>query len=269
MKQTQKILILILTTLLISNSNTFANPVIIQKNPINQFPRADLSALAPFSSIEADGDFNIYITGGNNRSVVLDNDANEYVNAEVIDNKLVLNVPVYPEEKNIVFPPATVRITVPYVEALYLNGHSSVIGNNIRSYGLTIVSDEDSNIVLNGVVGVNKITASGDSNISISWVDSKNLEVLLSGCARVYLAGVTDLLQARLAGASHLNAKYLRPRVMLIQTQDQAVAEVLAIKYLYAFATGQSNIYYFKTPDKNYLESTEFSGNSLQLGHWQ
>lgn len=223
--------------------------------------------VAHFDGIEADGNFNIELVNDPQYRVEIKDPNLNCIKAWVDgDGLLILSSDKDHSEcrGNV----ATATISMPNLAALYISGSSSVSANNIRSQGLVIEAKDESNAVILGTVNLTKLSTAGDSNVSVRWVDSHDLELVEAGDSQVSLAGVTGLLQARLLDNAELNAKYLRAKTILVHTQDKASADVLATHYLYAFADDHSNIYYFKSA-KYHLESSHLSGNVLQMAHWR
>lgn len=226
-------------------------------------------SLANFDSIQANGNFNITVEYGR-PSVAIDGDTATYVSADVVNGTLLLsNVELVDKDnKPIECPTANIRVSLPALNDIYLLGNSTLVANNVRAYGTTIAVNDNSSVRLSGDVHVKKISAYGNGNISIRWIDSDDLLVLASDNAEISVAGVARILEARLSGAAYLNAKYLRPDVAFVNTTDIATADVLATHSMYAFATDSSNIYYYKTPVK-YIDESEYSANVLQMGYWR
>jgi hypothetical protein len=227
-----------------------------------------------FTSIETDGNFSIQIQRGRKSYVEISGEGARFVDASITGGTLILrDVDPDPDpdpkhaKEPIYFPAATVKVSMSYLDNLYLQGQSFVRGSNIRSHGLCIDANGRSYVLLNGVVDVHQIFANDNSRISIQWVDNNDLQVEGRDYSHIYMAGVAKLLHARLSGKSSLDAKYLRARTVLVQTIDNAVAEVLAIKALYAFANGCSDVYFYKRSRYIFM-SSQLSGNVLQMGNW-
>lgn len=218
-----------------------------------------------FEAIDVDGDFNIQVKSGPHAAVEIPN-LPDYVEADSNDNTLFLRMHIPPNAKY-QCPPVTVYITLPYLLSINLAGNSSIMGRNIHSNYLTINTQDNSHVILDGVLGVNTIDASGDSSINLRWVNSQKLTIRGNGNSSISVAGVTGVSDIRLTDSATLDSRYLRSKTMFIETRGNSTADVIAIDDMYAFATEYGNIYYYKTPGY-YLDSTEMSGNSLQLGYW-
>lgn len=252
------------------SSTTKASAKTVAAKPIKKISYQANSSYPYFNSIVADGNFDIRITQGRN-AVHMSDEAASYTDARVVDNTLILEF--VPQEKKQTaddFPTVNVNISMPVLNDISLLGNSTLEASNIRNYGLVIAANGNNHVRLDGqgVFNIAKIDARGNSEVSVQWVNSPELQIVGDDYAQISVAGVTKLLQVRLAGVSSLDAKYLRPDIALVDTRDFATADILAKDSLYAFAIDHSNIYYYKTPGY-YLDSTQISGNVLQLAHWQ
>lgn len=220
-----------------------------------------------FSRIEANGRFNIQIMPATNAGFDIDQ-SEPCVTAVVRDDTLFLTTNIPPrEQQQMNYHAANVMVWLPMLTALSLNGDNTVTVKDVKTSDLNINTD-NSNVTFNGVVNVKKIDANGNSRVSLRWVNGGSVNVITEDNARIHLAGVANLLQARAYGHSYLDAQYLRTPAVLVYTEDDATAEVLPTHSLYAFAYDSSNIYYYKT-SKHLLESTQISGNVLQMGYWR
>lgn len=225
-------------------------------------------SLPAFDAIQTDGNFNINFVTGRPQQVQIEANARPYVIAQVEDNTLMLSLAIDPATKKpIVCPPITVEVAVPFLSRLSLAGATTLIANDING-NFSIIAGDNSRITLNGIVNVKNIQASGNSVVRLRWVNAGELKVCGTDTARIFLAGTTQVLEARMSGYAFLDAKYLRPKVALVRTQDDATAEVLSTYSLYTFAYGDSNIYFYKKPGV-FLESSTESGDILQLGRWR
>lgn len=230
-----------------------------------------------FNSIETDGDFEIQIhTSRTNRIQIQRTDC--YIDSWVEGGVLHLVLLPPPDAKpdsntNLETPPMPlepihVTVWMPELQNLTLNGTNSVMGDPIYSEWLNIDGEGQSNIILRGLLNVNKIIIHGASDVSLRWIKSHHLVVRGYDSSEIFLAGTADVLDAKLTDDAHLDARYLRSHTVLVETESGARANVLALKSLNAFAYGSSNIYYYKSPNYQ-LAETEFMGNVLQLGHWK
>jgi len=217
-----------------------------------------------FSAIQVTGNINLIIQGTNSKnpkSTAIISHNSKRVTAKIRHHTLYLQTlnAALPSNK-----PSTVKVRIYRLNKLNVYGRSSVTANHIKSDGLYLLSDTVRNITLNGALLVNKIVSFASNKISIRWLNGKALSVK-SSAGRIMLAGSVTELQVKLRNHAKLDAKYLRAQRILIQTKNFAVAKVLPIKSLRAFASGHSNIYFYKKP-VHISRYTSDSGNVLQLG---
>lgn len=158
----------------------------------------------------------------------------------------------------------TVRVNLHDLKSLRVDGRVTIIGNNVHSTGLNLRANSTGNISLNGRMTVNKINNRGPNHITLRWVKSHNLTIN-SSAGRLTLAGSVQQMQVKLRNNAALDAQYLRAQRINVQTKGTAIAKVLPIYSLHAFATEHSQIYFYNAP-KYISRYTRSSGNILQLG---
>lgn len=217
---------------------------------------AAYAASSSLSAINAAGNFNISILPANSSHYTIAKHAN--VNAYIRHHTLYLRSHTPKLTKVTVYTNAIDRLTV--------NGNTSITANALQSHGLILAANTRGKITLNGTaLKLNKISASGLSNISLKWATGKNIALFATGNSRIALAGNVGTVRAKLAGHSFLNAKYLRAQHTWLKTRNFAQAEVISSNSLQAYPSDSSNIYYYKTP-KLLNPMNSQSGNTLQLG---
>lgn len=226
---------------------------------------------ASFESINANGNYTIYITRSLSHRVEVFGPDAEGVVARVDGNTLILE-PTAEEIKNLrerrieKLAHHTIKIQMPYLHAITLDGETTAYIDHVASYGLKIDTSGYSRVsVKNRIINVDTVCAKDHSKVVICGIKDCRLHVEAGGFARVVVAGSVKILTARIWGNACFYATQLRPKVAFVQTLDCGVAKVLAIHSLYAYATGNSNIYYFKTPKKHFLSTATFSGNVFQM----
>lgn len=156
-----------------------------------------------------------------------------------------------------------VTLRLHQLKRLYVNNDSSVLGK-FNSKSLLIYAGTRGYIKLNGIIAVRLIKDAGPGLIHINWIDSNKLDIYATTNSKIKLAGRVNHLTARILGYSKLDAQFLRSQHIMLQTKDNASAKVLPLKSLRAFASGNSNIYYYKRPP-NLTEWARQSGNILQI----
>ena len=130
------------------------------------------------------------------------------------------------------------------LKSLYSNGNKSIIFHNILSSGLKIETHNSHNIVIQGIVSLNKVNCTGDGNLMVYWVNSSYLKIEASGKGIISLAGVIKTLDVQLSQDIQLYAQQLRTQQGFIKTENRAQAIVNARNTLRAFAKDHSVIYY-------------------------
>lgn len=211
-----------------------------------------------FSNIDATGKLNIAI-------VPVSSSTHEYysINDTKDVNARVRHHTLYLHQSG--GKPAQVTIHMNTLNQVNLYGDSSLTANHIRSHGLSLHTNTRGNVVLNGMITVKELAVSGPSHVTMKWVNGDNIALYGANHAHINLAGNVGTVRAKLAGHSFLNAKNLRAHHTWIITRNFAQAEVLSTESIQAYPQGNSNIYYYKTPQL--LNSTNVAaGNTLQLG---
>lgn len=161
-------------------------------------------------------------------------------------------------------PTPTVTVQMHQLDRLEVYGRSTVIGKNISSPALKIRSDNNKLIQLDGKMNSVSINNYGPGDIKLRWVSGKTVTVYSVG-GLVELAGTADQFRVKLRNHAVVDAQYLRAKSVLAQTKDFAIAKVMPLESLRAFASGFSNIYFYKSPENLSRYSIQ-SGNILQLG---
>lgn len=157
-----------------------------------------------------------------------------------------------------------VSIRLYQLKKLIATGNAVIKGKNIRVKHLTIRAGDYSRVTLDGMVGLDQLSIMGNAKVNIRWVNSDNLAVRGFGDARAVLAGSVQHLQMRLFDQSRFDGTYLRAHQVWAETHDSSTTKVLAIDSLRAFASGESNLYFYKAP-KQVTRDARGEANILQL----
>lgn len=241
----------------------------IPKKPASHkiVPLVKTISLPPFYSIETDGNFDVVLVPGQPRVEIKNSQANS-VHIYVSNGVLHLNT-LENNEKNAPqnTVPINVRVATQNLNDLVLSDGTAITAQNVYGRDMVINVGDQSHVVLNGYINISKIIAGSDSYVNIHWVNSTNLAIVAHDHSEIYLAGVANRMVARLRDNAHLDAKYLRAKEAWVKTKDSAIADVLATNSLSAFASDNSNIYYYKNPT-NLVEYSQLSGNVLQMDYW-
>lgn len=163
--------------------------------------------------------------------------------------------------------PVSITVWAKRVNTLEVMGGSHLIASKLGKVPVTIVEGNNGDVKVEGIVNLQHVYQEGSGYILAHWVKTRQLELASTGSGRIRLAGVANVLHARLTGNSDLDAPYLRVKTAFVRTRDKATAKVLPLKTLDAFASDHSNIYYFKLP-KHFVSATRQYGNVMQLSFW-
>lgn len=145
------------------------------------------------------------------------------------------------------------------LKSLYSNGSASVIFHNILSSSLQIETHNSHNVVIQGIVSLNKVNCTGNGNLLVYWVNSPYLRIEASGKGKISLAGAVKTLDINLSQDIRLFAQHLRAHQGFVKTEKHAQATVNARNTLRAFAQDDSLIYY-STPINFINKYSEGSG---------
>lgn len=130
------------------------------------------------------------------------------------------------------------------LKSLYSNGNENIIFHNILSSNLKIETHNSPNVVIQGIVSLNKVKCTGNGNLTVYWVNSPYLRVDANGNGKISLAGVVKTLDVQLSQNIRLFAQHLRAYQGFIKTEKRAQATVNVRNTLRTFAKDNSVIYY-------------------------
>ncbi len=159
-----------------------------------------------------------------------------------------------------------IKISAPGLKKITVANNAIVSAQDLKTSGLTITAKDNGSINLKGQFNIEKIYQYGHGKIDIDWVDTAFLVVEGSNGGPIYLGGKVNNLLAKLTKDAKLHARYLRTKKAYVFTTDQALAEVLVLNTLGAFAVDNSSIYYYKRL-KDITIVTKDNGNVL-YPHW-
>jgi Putative auto-transporter adhesin, head GIN domain len=209
-------------------------------------------SLPSFSGIDVGNNFQVVITHGKHQRVELIGDprAIARVSAVVKKGTLVLgnrssSFPGYSRYRPLVLVKIVIATSVSYLKA---SGNAQIYAKGIYSNGLCVITKDQGSIILQGKVNLAEVQSYGVGDISISRINSHHVLVTARGSGRIRLGGSVNVLTARISGGSQLYAQYLPAREVYITADDFSLAEVYPVLSLYAFASGHSQIYYYRTP---------------------
>ncbi len=114
------------------------------------------------------------------------------------------------------------------------------------------------------VPSIRRLHYQGSGKVSLMNIDVPHFIADISGSGYVYLTGKTNRLDAQVTGASHLDAKNLKARIIFINTADLAQAEVATRGNISALAGGNSDIYYYDQASLAATQTTN-SGSAMRM----
>lgn len=130
------------------------------------------------------------------------------------------------------------------LKSLYSIGNENIIFHNILSSNLKIEAHNSHNVVLQGIVSLNKINFTGNGNLQVYWINSPYLRIDAQGKGKIDLAGIVKTIDIQLTQDIRLFAQHLRARQGFVKTEKHAQATVNVGNTLRAFAKDNSVIYY-------------------------
>jgi len=248
-------------------------PVKVVKDTTKRMPGynpAYITRVGNFNRIEADGNVIVRINNAKLQQVQVYNNGqpgHQMVNAYTHHGTLYLRDITRDSKGKIHHPPVLVKIDTPPLDNIILHDQVTFVANKVNSKEINIATDTSGTIRLRGQIHVHYIKQYGCGTIDLEWVDTDHLHVYTSGKGKIRLAGKVGVLEATAIDDSHLDARFLRADNALVRTAGTAEADVTVIDALSGFASGFSNVYYFKTPIQ-LTRHTYQSGVVMQLEFW-
>lgn len=160
--------------------------------------------VAPFTSISTDGAFTIEVTCQKQLSLEIEGDENilEFVTTEVDNNILRLdNKKSYSSSE-----PITVKISVPNLEGLAVNGAGNIEIKGMNNDKFEIDSNGAPTITVSGTTKMVDIAANGAGKVDTQNLHATRAVVDARGVARVDL-DVSDQLDVEISGPSSVSYK--------------------------------------------------------------
>jgi hypothetical protein len=157
--------------------------------------------IAPFTSIETNGAFDIEIVCQKDQNLEIEGDDNilPLITTEVSNNKLTLK----PTQSYSVSDPIVLKITVPNLEAIMANGAGNIRITGVSNEKLQISSDGAPAITASGSTKMIGIDTNGAAKIDTHSLRAEHAIVDSKGVSRVDL-GVSDRLDVNVSGPSHV-----------------------------------------------------------------
>ena len=208
-----------------------------------------------FNEIVVQGDAEIELLNGHD-----DLQADPTTKPIISVNKKILTVNAAKSKNNV-----PIKIFNKKLRKITVTDNSKVYARNFKNPNLVIIAKQNGSVNLEGNYCIDAIYQNGTGKINIIWVDSKNLFISSNNSGLINLGGIADKMIAKLTNNARLDAKYLRVNQAEVFTTDSATADVWASESLSGYAIDNSNVYYYKTPEKLTIVSRDH-GNVLKFG---
>ncbi|RDV15895.1 DUF2807 domain-containing protein [Pontibacter diazotrophicus] len=186
--------------------------------------------LQPFSEVEANGDFKVYITQGEPQRVEVKGESNilSNLNTRVRNGKWEIEHESCVRRSELV----EVYITMPEVEALYLNGSGRIYSEN------KLVVDEL------------PVQVNGSGKVDLE-VEASKVIMRVTGSGEALLSGTTDIQTINMSGSGTAATSNLAAEDVTVNLSGSGEAEVRASKSLTVDLSGSGKVYYYGNPTVN------------------
>ncbi|WP_439881996.1 head GIN domain-containing protein [Pontibacter sp. MBLB2868] len=183
--------------------------------------------LDPFTRVEANGDFNVYIQQGPVQTVLVKGEPNilDMLETDISNSTWGIEYSGCVRRSKQV----DVYITLPEVQAMYLNGSGRITSQN------TLTTTEL------------PVTLNGSGKIELD-VSATKVITQVTGSGKVVLQGETDLHNVNISGSGRAEAFNLQAGNVTVNLSGSGVAEVSASETLAADITGSGMVYYLGDP---------------------
>ena len=221
-------------------------------------------SVRPFNNIHINGGVNVRLRYAPSSSPRVQEAGRgiQALRVSVHQNTLTLKAPSGKLQSSL--PQVTLTLTQP-LHSLTVQGIADVSARDLRSKNLNILLKGPGHIALSGRLNTKQVWQTGGGYVELTGVRGGDISIKLSELATTSLKGRVKMLTARLSNSSTLEAKKLRANTVFVKTAGNALARVFPVQSLRAFASGQSQVFYYHTP-KFVTENTSKSGNVLQMG---
>lgn len=183
--------------------------------------------LPPFSKIEANGDFKVYLLQGAMQKVEVRGQSNilDQLRTRVTDNTWkITHEECVRNSKGV-----EVFITLPVVEAVFVNGSGFIEGNNV-------FTTSDLEVVLNG-----------SGRIELNVVAAK-ITSRITGSGKIHLQGSAPLHSIDISGSGRAETYNLASESVGVSISGSGIAQVAAAKTLDVAISGSGIVYYKGEP---------------------
>ena len=131
------------------------------------------------------------------------------------------------------------------IEYIHTAYNAEVHSNKLKKHHtpLTIYSEDNSSVDLDGIMNIRKIQHDSSAVSHILWLDTKDTAVTAS-YGVVQIAGVTNNINIRTEGRAYVDAVRLRAKNGWVSTTDTSTVGIGALNYLYAHTEDTSMVRY-------------------------
>lgn len=280
--------------------------LVYASNQTNTFSRK-LQTTPSFSQVNIRGQLNVHLhTGAKRSTLIIQGDPRDVANLHWVVQREKLHMVLangYPK-----YAPIEVDISTNLLSRLIYRGSGSIVGRELRSSQLDLdinnrkgTTDLEGQLHLHqvkldgsgtvyikggasrdldltlkhktrvqmvGTYGLHKLTMRDCSWLTLYWIKTDHLSLVLYRRARVQIAGTSRLLEATLYGNAQLNARYMRVKEAFVKTHGESVADIAVTRSQHTLATGDSHIYYHEKP-KYQTDFMGDNGSVLNLKFWE
>lgn len=148
--------------------------------------------------------------------------------------------------------------------------HLNVIGtghteiSGINSANLQMKLSGLARLKLKGKANLTALNLHDKASVSFYWVKSSRLTVRAYDESYLQLAGTVDTLDAELCDSARFNGRFLRAQEAFVKTFGQSIAKISALTHQHSLASGNSNIYYYNLPSTK-TDFMAFNGAVLDM----
>lgn len=219
--------------------------------------------LAPFNKIDIQNGVNVFIETGPQKPYVHakgDSISLKYLRLFVKKNTLYVQMKEGYHVKN---GRLSVIICNPDLEEIRYSGTGQVIAKNLHGQ-LNVVHNGRGSMQLDGDIVLQNIEYNGRGPLELHWINSSHVKIVGNGNGKIYLAGVTELLDINAHNHTWVDARYLRANRAFVKTTGYARADIWAKENSTTLARDFSNIYYYH--DSGFVGAYMAPpGNSLRM----
>lgn len=149
-----------------------------------------------------------------------------------------------------------------------LGGRGKIRMKGVRGTNVNLLISGHAKVQIIGTIQLSELKMKNSAWLSAYWLNSHVLKMRLRDQACVQLAGTVDFLDATLRDTARFNGRYLRAQRAFVKTSEQSEADINVVEAQHTLATGSSNIYFYDLPDMRADFMVE-NGSVLDLREWE